>query len=64
MSLITIILGLAIFAAGLNLLVLRLLTLNIDDARRDDAKRDFSGSAFHLEDDMILGKTSLTQPFS
>ena len=64
--LIFILLGLSIVAAWLNLLILRLITLNTEDERRDEAaavKVPDSTSLLHLVPPMICGDQFLPPPF-
>ena len=56
-ALIFILFGLAVVAASLNLMVLRLVTLNTEDEKRDEAAAlKAAKDTVHLEGDIITGK--------
>lgn len=60
-SILYIIFGLTVFAAALNLMVLRLLTMNTEDERKDELQaREAARSAVRLDGDVITPGTQST----
>ncbi|XP_015790741.1 two pore potassium channel protein sup-9 [Tetranychus urticae] len=59
-SLVFILFGLSVVSGGINLLVLRFLTLNTEDERRDEAEAALTAAgAVHLEGDVITANGSI-----
>ncbi|XP_074598283.1 two pore potassium channel protein sup-9-like [Brevipalpus obovatus] len=59
-SLLFILFGLSVVSGGINLLVLRLLTVNTEDERRDEAEAALTAAtAVHLEGDVITANGSI-----
>ena len=60
LSVIFILFGLAVISAAMNLLVLRVLTLNQEDERRDEMQAAVAAqNAVHLEGDVITGNSTV-----
>lgn len=60
LSVIFILFGLAVISAAMNLLVLRVLTLNQEDERRDEIQAAVAAqNAVHLEGDVITGNSTV-----
>lgn len=59
-SLVFILFGLSVVSGGINLLVLRFLTVNTEDERRDEAEAALTAAtAVHLEGDVITANGSI-----